>query len=97
MKSILKSIIFASILLSLLSAQSSVTGTVTDDSGNALAGANIIVEGTSIGAAAGSDGTYVINVPAGTVGGQTVTLTASYIGHQSQSCLLYTSPSPRDS
>ncbi|MDP6584492.1 MAG: TonB-dependent receptor plug domain-containing protein, partial [Anaerolineales bacterium] len=85
MKSILKSIIFASILMGILSAQSSVTGTVTDDSGNALAGANIVVEGTSIGAAAGSDGTYVINVPAGTVGGQTVTLTASYIGHQSQS------------
>ena len=71
--------------MGILSAQSSVTGTVTDDSGNALAGANIVVEGTSIGAAAGSDGTYVINVPAGTVGGQTVTLTASYIGHQSQS------------
>lgn len=85
MKSILKSIIFASILMGVLSAQSSVTGTVTDDSGNALAGANVVVEGTSIGAAAGSDGTYVINVPAGTVGGQTVTLTASYIGHQSQS------------
>jgi len=85
MKSLLKSIIFASILMGILSAQSSVTGTVTDDSGNALAGANIVVEGTSIGAAAGSDGTYVINVPAGTVGGQTVTLTASYIGHQSQS------------
>ena len=85
MKSILKSIIFASILMGVLSAQSSVTGTVTDDSGNALAGANVVVEGTSIGAAAGSDGTYMINVPAGTVGGQTVTLTASYIGHQSQS------------
>ena len=85
MKSILKSIISASILMGVLSAQSSVTGTVTDDSGNALAGANVVVEGTSIGAAAGSDGTYMINVPAGTVGGQTVTLTASYIGHQSQS------------
>jgi len=71
--------------MGVLNAQSSVTGTVTDDSGNALAGANVVVEGTSIGAAAGSDGTYMINVPAGTVGGQTVTLTASYIGHQSQS------------
>ena len=71
--------------MGVLRAQSSVTGTVTDDSGNALAGANVVVEGTSIGAAAGSDGTYMINVPAGTVGGQTVTLTASYIGHQSQS------------
>lgn len=85
MKSILKSIIFSSILMGLISAQSSVTGTVTDENGNALAGANVVVDGTSIGAAAGSDGTYVINVPAGTVGGQTVTLTASYIGHQSQS------------
>ena len=73
------------LLSGVIIAQSSVSGTVTDNNGDPLAGANLVVEGTSIGAAAGSDGTYVINVPAGTVGGQTVTLTASYIGHQSQS------------
>jgi len=85
MKSTYK-LIFAMMLLSgVIIAQSSVSGTVTDNNGDPLAGANLVVEGTSIGAAAGSDGTYVINVPAGTVGGQTVTLTASYIGHQSQS------------
>ncbi len=88
MKSILKGILFATILFGALSAQSTVSGTVTDDNGNPLAGANVVVDGTSIGAAAGSDGTYTINVPAGTVGGQTVTLTASYIGHESQSVQL---------
>ena len=85
MKSYYK-LIFATVLLSgAMIAQSSVSGTVTDGSGNPLAGANVIVEGTSLGAAAGSDGTYRIDVPSGTVGGQTVTLTASYIGHENQS------------
>lgn len=79
-------LIFTVVFLSAsIIAQSSVSGTVTDGNGNPLAGANVIVEGTSLGAAAGSDGTYRIDVPSGTVGGQTVTLTASYIGHENQS------------
>ena len=79
-----------SILITLLSfgfvlAQSSIQGTVTDTDGNPLAGANVVVDGTSVGAAAASDGTYEINVPAGTVGGQNVSLTASYIGYKNLS------------
>jgi len=63
-----------------LFAQNTVTGTVTDaGSGNGLAGANVVVGGTTMGAAADADGYYVIeNVPDGTY-----TLTASVIGYES--------------
>ena len=58
-----------------------VSGTVSDAAtGNALAGANVVVEGTDLGAAAGGDGSYSIaNVPAG------ATITASMIGYTSAS------------
>ncbi len=83
MKSTYK-LIFAMMLLSgAIIAQSSVSGTVTDNNGDPLAGANLVVDGTSIGAAAGADGSYRIDIPSGTVSGQTVTVTASYIGHES--------------
>ena len=72
----------ASFLLPLsLFAQTTVSGTVTDAAtGQALAGANVVVEGTDLGAAAGGDGSYTIsNVPAG------ATITASMIGYSSAS------------
>ena len=74
-----------SIILGIASAQSSIQGTVTDINGNALVGANVLIDGTSVGSAADTDGTYQIDVSSGTMGGNTVTLTASYIGHTSQS------------
>jgi iron complex outermembrane receptor protein len=44
-----------------------IAGTVTDEDGNPLAGANVVVVGTSSGAAAGDDGDYyILAVPAGT-------------------------------
>ena len=72
------------ILLGLLNAQSSVQGTVTDQNGSPLAGANVIVSGTSVGAASDAEGLYQISIPSGTVEGQTVTLEVSYIGYKSQ-------------
>lgn len=62
-----------------LFAQNTVTGTVTDaKTGNGLAGANVVVGGTTMGAAADVDGYFVIeNVPDGTY-----TLTASVIGYE---------------
>ena len=72
------------LLLGLLNAQSSVQGTVTDQNGNPLAGANVIVSGTSVGAASDAEGLYLISIPTGTVEGQTVTIEASYIGYKSQ-------------
>ena len=74
-----------SVIMGIASAQSSIEGTVTDINGNALAGANVLIEGTSVGSAAGTDGTYRIDISSGTMEGNTVTLIASYIGHTSQS------------
>ena len=59
-----------------------VSGTVTDsESGDALAGANVVIEGTTLGAAADADGNYSIsNVAAGMV-----TVSASVIGYEDDS------------
>jgi hypothetical protein len=59
-----------------------VSGRVTDaETGQGLAGANVVIEGTSIGAAANATGDYSISdVPAGTQ-----TVTASVIGYASSS------------
>jgi hypothetical protein len=56
-----------------------ISGKVTDNAGAGLAGANVIVDGTSMGGATDNDGKYtILNVPAGTF-----SLTASYIGYRS--------------
>ena len=63
-----------------LHAQSTVSGTVTDGSGNPLIGANVLVEGTAIGAATDVDGLFSINyAPEGEY-----TLVVSYIGYKKQ-------------
>lgn len=61
-----------------LIAQGSVTGTVSDaETGRGLAGANVVVEGTVLGAAADANGQFTISdVPAGTY-----TVMASVIGY----------------
>ena len=58
-----------------------ISGTVTDENGNGLAGANVSVEGTNMGAAANSSGSYTISG----VGSGSYTLTASFIGYSSSS------------
>ncbi|MEE2765587.1 MAG: TonB-dependent receptor, partial [Candidatus Neomarinimicrobiota bacterium] len=68
-------------LTTFLSAQMTVSGTVTDAStGDALAGANVVVDGTELGTAADTNGAFTINdVPDGS------TLTASMIGYEDAS------------
>ena len=75
--------ITALVFTSFIFAQSTIEGTVSDDSGNPLAGANVTVDGTSYGAATGADGAYSINIPSGTVDGSTVVGNAIYIGYKS--------------
>ena len=58
-----------------------ISGTVTDENGNGLAGANVTVEGTNMGAAANSSGSYSIS---GVAPG-TYTVSASFIGYNSSS------------
>src|SRR5579862_9705905 len=53
-----------------------VTGTVTDDKGNALSYASILVKGFSHGVSAGSDGKYVLELTPGEY-----TLVCQYVGY----------------
>ena len=74
--------ISAFVFTSFVFAQSTIEGTVSDGSGNPLVGANVIVEGTSLGAATDLNGVYMINVPEGNF---RVVVIASYIGYKSSS------------
>lgn len=61
-------------------AQHQITGTVTDaESGEALPGVSIIIQGTDSGVASGIDGAYELNAPSGDV-----TLVFTYIGYERQ-------------
>lgn len=62
-----------------ISAQRSVSGTVTDDKGQPLIGANIQVKGTSVGTVSDFNGNYSIAVPAGSD-----MLVVSYTGYTTQ-------------
>ena len=61
-----------------------ITGTVSGDDGNALAGANVAVEGTDTGASSNQDGSFSIS---GLSDG-TYTVTASYIGYDDASSVV---------
>lgn len=57
-----------------------IKGKVTDNNGEPLLGANVMIAELSIGAATDFDGNYVFDIPSASVNGQEVDLTASYIG-----------------
>lgn len=68
------------ILTCILNAQSgTITGKVIDEeNSDPLIGANVLVEGTNLGAATDVKGNYtILNVPVGAV-----TITATYIGYE---------------
>ncbi len=56
-----------------------IRGTVTDESGNPLIGATILVRGTSVGTSSDLDGTYQLNAP-----DDATTLIVSYTGYSTQ-------------
>jgi TonB-dependent SusC/RagA subfamily outer membrane receptor len=60
-------------------AQRTITGTITDDTGEALIGANILVKGTSVGAVTDLDGNYTLQVPEGSN-----MIIVSYTGYETQ-------------
>ena len=62
-----------------LSAQTTITGVVTDESGEPLIGAGVVVEGTTVGTVTGIDGDYTLTVPA-----DAVNLVFSFIGLSEQ-------------
>ncbi len=67
-------------------AQRTITGKVSDAKGEAIIGANILVKGTSGGAATDVDGNYSLSVPNGST-----TLVVSYVGYDSKEVVLGTS------
>ena len=78
MNSLAKKLILAILCLGAawsLSAQTTVKGVVTDESGEPLIGAGVFVEGTTIGTVTGLDGDYEFTVPA-----DAVNLVFSFIG-----------------
>ena len=79
MRNLIKIIVVLNCAAWLFAQNGSISGTVSDADGNPLAGANVSVEGTSMGAATINSGAYSISgVPAGSY-----TVTASYIGYES--------------
>jgi TonB-dependent receptor len=80
-------LLFALVLPTLAVAQQAgrVVGTIVDRStGDPLIGANVLIQGTTIGAAADIDGRFVIRaVPAGTQ-----TVVASYLGYERQTMVV---------
>jgi TonB-linked SusC/RagA family outer membrane protein len=59
--------------------QFTVTGTISDDSGETLAGVTVAVKGTNTGAVSGADGKYSIAVP-----DRNAVLVFSYVGYEPQ-------------
>ena len=57
-----------------VAAQTQVTGVVTDESGEPLAGVSVLVKGSSVGTSTNIDGEYALNAPA------EATLTFTYVG-----------------
>ncbi len=61
-----------------------ISGTITDDDGEPLIGANVIIDAFVIGGATNLDGRYSFEVPSAQVNGQEVEIRAAYIGFTTQ-------------
>ena len=87
-RSILGALVGIIMISGALFGQGTISGSVSDAEGNALPGANVVVEGTTLGAAATLSGGYSINVPDGSY-----TVTASVVGYKSSSATVRVSGS----
>ena len=65
-----------------LAGQATITGKVTSESGEPLGGANVLVANTNLGAVTNAQGVYTLTVGRDATRGQSVILTARYIGHK---------------
>ena len=75
-----------------LAQEAIITGTVTDDQGEVLLGANVALEELIVGAATDNDGRYTIRVPGDRVNGQRVTLVVRFIGFETTRRSIILSP-----
>jgi len=83
MKQLLQTILLLLFSFGLMNAQNIVTGTVTDQSGEALIGANVLAKGTVIGTITEIDGSFSLAVPA-----ESDALVISYAGFETLEVLL---------
>jgi TonB-linked SusC/RagA family outer membrane protein len=61
--------------------QATIEGTILDaETGNPMVGANVLIQGTTIGAATDLEGVYRITVPAAQVTGEEVSVIARFVG-----------------
>ena len=74
-KKLLLAVLCLGVSMGILSAQTTVKGIVTDESGEPLIGAGVVVEGTTNGTITGIDGDYMLTVPS-----DAVNLVFSFIG-----------------
>jgi len=72
-------VLVCTVLAGALMAQRAVSGTITDDAGEPLIGASILVKGTTSGTATDIDGNYTLDLPAGAD-----ILIVSYTGFETQ-------------
>ncbi|MEZ4994243.1 MAG: SusC/RagA family TonB-linked outer membrane protein [Saprospiraceae bacterium] len=79
MKKLYLALFWVFVSVSIVAAQRTVTGTVTDTNGEALIGASILVKGTTSGTVTDIDGSYTLNLP-----NDATTLVFSYTGFATQ-------------
>lgn len=72
-------VLLCTVLAGAVMAQRAVSGTITDDAGEPLIGASILVKGTTSGTATDIDGNYTLDLPAGAD-----VLVISYTGFETQ-------------
>lgn len=82
MKKLLLTLCLTLTAMAAIWAQRTVTGTVTDEKGEPLIGASVVVKGTTIGTAVDVDGKYSVNTP------QEATLVFSFAGFSTQEIAL---------
>ncbi|MFQ5639082.1 MAG: SusC/RagA family TonB-linked outer membrane protein [bacterium] len=61
-----------------------ISGKITDEAGESLPGANVLIQLTQLGAATDINGEYKFTVPASAVRGQQVSLEARFIGYRTK-------------
>ena len=64
-----------------LFSQTSISGIISDETGAPLPYADIVIVGTNYGSSANDNGEYSISLPDNFVQGQTITLSAQFIGY----------------
>lgn len=77
-KKVIGLIVLFTCMASISASAQSVSGTVTDESGEALIGVSVLVQGTSTGTVTDIDGNFTVDAPADAV------LELSYIGYKTQ-------------